>query len=69
MINRLLTRNYKKVPLLFVLLDYPKFLKDGVKDSCTCTYHPAFKDDETLKQKVFDLIDYIRSNYDMKEII
>lgn len=72
MYNRLIkqfTNNHKDIPLLYVMFDLNKYKEQGVKDSCTINIHPDFKGDPLLQQKMNDLIDYIRDNYDMEQLI
>lgn len=68
MIRRLLTKNYKEVPLLFINFNYKKFKKSGKVGSCVLHIHPLLKNDEIVIQKMNELVDYIRDNYDMNEL-
>lgn len=61
------TKNFTIIPLFNITFNYQKFLKDGAKGSCDCHFHPDFKDDDKLEQMIFDVVDYIRSNYDMEQ--
>ncbi len=56
-LTRLFTKNWKL------------FKKNCAKGSCMCNIHPCLKDDEHIKTTIQELCDYIRENYDMKEII
>lgn len=70
MFNRWLKRKTKKftiIPLFNITFNYQKFLKDGAKYSCDVHYHPDFKDDDKLRQMLYNVIDYIRDNYDMEQ--
>ena len=67
-IGALLTKNYKEVPLLRISFDLEKYQRNGTKGSCMCTTHPELSKDEILLRKMFDLVDYIRSNYDMEKL-
>jgi hypothetical protein len=69
MIRRLLTKNFTEVPLILISFDYQKFKKFGKKNSCTIHIHPSIKSDDFLKEKVGEIIDYIRDNYDMKKLL
>lgn len=60
------TNKFTDIPLFYVTFNYQKFLKDGAKGSCDIKYHPDFENDEELKNMMFNIIDYIRNNYDMK---
>ncbi len=66
--ERLLTKNAHKIPLLWFTFDLHKY-ESGDKKNCMVNYHPSFKDDEFIKNKCFDIIDYIRKNYDMSELL
>ena len=70
MLNRLLkwkTKNFTIIPFFNITFNYQKFSKDGAAGSCDCHFHPDFKDDDKLKQMIFDVVDYIRSNYNMEQ--
>lgn len=60
------TKNFTKIPLLHILFDYQKYIKDGDKGSCRVYFHPDFENDRELQNMLFDVIDYIRTNYDME---
>jgi|WetSurMetagenome_2_1015567.scaffolds.fasta_scaffold210992_3 hypothetical protein len=66
---RSLTKNLTEVPLFTILLNYKKYKKDGKENSCIVKIHPIFNEDEILKGKIKDIIDYIRNNYDVDNII
>lgn len=68
MLRRLLSRGYTNIPLFFVTFDYKKFKKFGKKDSCILNLHPVLKKDDFIRKQIFDIIDYIRDNYDMNDI-
>lgn len=67
-LNKLLTKNYTKVPLLWVEFDLNKHKENGAKNSCTLMLHPELLDDEILINKMNDIVDYIRDNYDMEKL-
>ena len=62
-----ITKNFTTIPLFNITFNYRKYLKYGAKGSCDCHFHPDFKDDEKVKQMIFDVVDYIRENYDVKK--
>lgn len=68
MIRRFLTKDYKKVPLLFINFNYKLFKKSGKAGSCMLHIHPLLKNDEIVIQKMNELVDYIRANYDMNKM-
>lgn len=67
-LTNLLTKNRTQIPLLYVTFDYKKFKEFGKVGSCKCYPHPIVANDDNIKFKVNELIDYIRDNYDMEEI-
>lgn len=68
LITNLLTKNKTQVPLLYVTFDYKKFKEDGKVGSCMANVHPLIKNDDNIKLKLNELVDYIRDNYDMNQI-
>ena len=62
-----LTKDHAQIPLLFIDFDLNKY-NSGEK-SCDIRLHPNFRDDELLKQKINDLIDYMRENHDMDKLV
>lgn len=68
-LTRLLTKNMTQIPLLWITFDWKLFKKNGAKGSCMITCHPCLKDDEYIKETLQGLCDYVRENYDMREII
>lgn len=67
--TRLLTRNLQKVPLLWIDFNMKKFKENGAKGSCMCHIHPVIKNDEHIIETMQGLCDYIRENYNMKDVI
>jgi len=65
---KLLTKGFTKIPLLWVDFNLKKYKKYGAKNSCTAMLHPTLKSDVLLQEKINDIIDYIRDNYDMDEL-
>jgi len=68
LLQRLLTKNLKSIPLLYVHFNYKKYKSNGAKDSCMANIHPNLRDDEFIKVMLGTLIDYIRDTYDMDKI-
>jgi len=66
LIQRLLTRNNKAIPLYYVIFDYNKYIESGKVGSCDAVIHPLLKGDDKLKEMINETIDYIRDNYNMK---
>lgn len=61
------TKNYTRIPIVVITFNWQKYKKYGKKDSCLANFNPKFANDEVLKQKFYDMIDYIRDNYDMEQ--
>ncbi len=66
-LTNILTKNKTEIPLFYVNFDYIKY-KDNKIGSCMYNVHPIFKEDKYVKEKLNDLIDYIRNKYDMENI-
>ena len=45
--------------------NYPKYKAEGKKDSCTFHAHPDITQDEFVKSKLQEVVNYIRDNYDL----
>lgn len=60
------TKGFTLIPLFTITFDYQKFKKHGKEGSCMLHLHPDIKDDEFLKKKLCECVDYIRDNYDME---
>ena len=60
------TDKHTKIPLFYVTFNYQKYLKDGANESCYVHFHPDLQNDIKFQTMIFDVIDYIRNNYDMK---
>lgn len=57
-----------EVPILSVTLDLEKYNKEH-KGSCMFHVIPDLQDDEHIKNTLFGLIDYIRTNYDCNKFL
>lgn len=62
------TKNYTQIPLFWVDFNLQKYLKDGSEDSCITRLHPTIGNDIFIKDKLFEIIDYIRNTYDMEKL-
>jgi len=69
MLKRLFTKNLTEIPLLFINFNYQYFRTKGKENSCMLHLHPCIKNDEHVISKMNELVDYIRDNYDMKNMI
>lgn len=49
-----------------MMFDYRKYKAQGKKDSCTMYCHPDIANDEFVKSKLQEVVDYIRDNYDLE---
>ena len=45
--------------------NYRKYKADGKKDSCMFYAHPDIANDEFVKSKLQEVVDYVRDNYDL----
>lgn len=59
------TKNLTRIPLFTMTFNYRKYKAYGKKDSCTFHCHPDIVDDEFVKEKLHEIVDHIRDNYDM----
>jgi len=66
---KILTHKYTKIPLLYVTFNYNAYLKQGSKNSCLVKAHPLIGNDERVIHMLNDLIDYIREEYDMSQML
>lgn len=62
-----LTANKTKIPLFMVEFDLNKHQKN--MKSSLLKIHPNFKNDPIIEEKLKDLVDYIRDNYDMDNLL
>ena len=59
------TKNLNRIPLFTMVLDYRKYQQDGKPVSCTFYAHPDIAQDEFVKEKLGEVVDHIRDNYDL----
>lgn len=59
------TKNLTRIPLFTMTFDYRKYKSQGKKDSCVFYAHPNIAQDEFVKGKLQEVVDYIRDNYDL----
>lgn len=60
------TKNLTRIPLFTMTFDWKKFQEDGKKDSCILNIHPDIANDQFVREKLSECVDYIRDNYDME---
>lgn len=60
------TKNFTRIPLFIMTFDWEKFQKDGKKDSCILNIHPDIANDQFVREKLSECVDYIRDNYNME---
>lgn len=60
------TKNLTMIPLFVMTFDWKKFQKDGKKDSCILNIHPDIANDQFVREKLSECVDYIRDNYNME---
>lgn len=65
MMIRRKTKNLTRIPLFTMMFDYRKYKAQGKKDSCAMYCHPDIAQDEFVKEKLCEVVDYIRDNYDL----
>lgn len=68
-LNKKLTKDYREIPLFFVNFDLEHYKEHGDKGSCNVKLHPTIKDDEYISEQLKGLIDYIRDNYNMDDLV
>lgn len=61
------TKNLTKIPLFVVYFNYLKYKNQKYHGKCNCVVHihPDIAEDDELRAKINDCIDYIRDKYDM----
>ncbi len=59
------TKNLTRIPLFTMAFNYRRYKADGKKDSCMFYAHPNIANDEFVKSKLQEVVDYIRDNYDL----
>ena len=59
------TKNLTRIPLFTMVFDYRKYQQDGKPGSCTFYAHPDIAQDEFVKEKLCEVVDHIRDNYDL----
>lgn len=59
------TKNLTEIPLFTMTFDYCKYKSHGKKDSYMFYAHPNIANDEFVKSKLQEVVDYIRDNYDL----
>ena len=59
------TKNLTRIPLFTMTFNYRKYKADGKKDSCMYYTHPDIAKDEFVKNKLQEVVNYIRDNYDL----
>ena len=48
-----------------MVFNYKKYKEHGKKNSCTFYAHPEIAQDEFVKEKLSEVVDHIRDNYDL----
>lgn len=59
------TKNLTRIPLFMMTFNYRKYKAQGKKDSCMLYSHLDIANDEFVKGKLQEVVDYIRDNYDL----
>jgi len=68
-ITKKLTKKFTRVPLFTIYLNFVKFKLEGKQNSCVASIHPRLREDKHIEKTLKGLIDYVRDNYDMDEIV
>lgn len=68
MLKRLFTRNLKEIPLLWVNFNLQHYKNVGKENSCMLKIHPNLREDKHIVDTLNSLVDYIRDNYNMKDM-
>jgi len=69
MIKKILTNNLTKIPMFFCSFNFQHYKSKGKENSCKIHLSPLFKNDTYVIETMNSLVDYIRDNYDMKDLI
>ena len=64
-----LTKNNTEIPLFYTTFNLNKYKEGGIKGSCDLKIHPVLRDDKEVINRMNELVDYIRDNYNMDELI
>jgi hypothetical protein len=64
-----LTKNHNEIPLFYITFNFNKYKQYGAENSCDLKIHPDLKNDEYIKKTLNDLVDHIRHNYVMDNLI
>ena len=59
------TKNLTRIPLFTMTFDYRNYKVEDKQDSCTFYCRPDIVNDEYVKEKLSDVVDYMRDNYDL----
>lgn len=59
------TKNYTEIPLFVMLFNYKQYKEQGKAGSCQFWCHPDIANDEFVKEKLSEVVDYIRDSYDL----
>lgn len=68
-LTKLLTGGHNEVPLFYVTFNLKKYKSHGEKGSCDLKLHPSLKGDKVAIQKMNELVDHIRKNHDMENLL
>lgn len=60
--------NGHKVPILAITIDLEKYNEEH-KGSCDFSVIQDLQNDEHIRQTLFELVDYIRENYDCNKFV
>ena len=63
------TKNLTQIPIFYMTFDYRKYKKHGKENSCTFHCLPEISNDEFVKNRLSEVVDYVRDNYDLDKIV
>ena len=63
------TKNLTQIPIFYMTFDYRKYKRYGKENSCTFHCLPKIANDEFVKNRLSEVVDYVRDNYDLDEIV
>ena len=63
------TKNLTQIPIFYMTFDYRKYKKYGKENSCTFHCLPEIANDEFVKNRLSEVVDYVRDNYDLDEVV
>lgn len=63
------TKNLTQIPIFYMTFDYKKYKMYGKENSCEFHCLPEIANDEFVKNRLSEVVDYVRDNYDLDEVV